>query len=82
MSTLDAWTTALAAELEIEPTVDLDLLLDLARRAAHGIDRPAAPLTTFLVGYAAGQSAGTTSVADAARTASALIDTWQPPAGG
>lgn len=30
------------------------LLLDLARDVAHGVERPAAPLTTFVVGYAAG----------------------------
>ena len=33
---------------------DIALILDLARDAAHGVARPAAPLTTFLVGYAAG----------------------------
>ncbi|HTJ70017.1 MAG TPA: DUF6457 domain-containing protein [Actinospica sp.] len=29
-------------------------VLDLAREAAHGVARPAAPLTTFLAGYALG----------------------------
>jgi hypothetical protein len=30
------------------------LVLDLAREAAHGVARPAAPLTTFLAGYSLG----------------------------
>jgi Domain of unknown function (DUF6457) len=33
-------------------------VLDLARDAAHGVARPAAPLTTFLAGYALGAGAG------------------------
>jgi len=42
-----------------EGAVDIPLLLDLARDAAHGVARPAAPLTTFLVGLAAGRAGGT-----------------------
>lgn len=34
------------------------LVLDLAREAAHGVARPAAPLTTFLAGYALGAAGG------------------------
>ncbi|WP_020579852.1 DUF6457 domain-containing protein [Actinopolymorpha alba] len=33
-------------------------VLDLARDAAHAVERPAAPLTTFLVGFAAAQRGG------------------------
>jgi len=57
---LDGWITELAAALGLDPAVvDRDLLLDVARDAAHGIARPAAPLTTFLVGLAAGRQGGT-----------------------
>ncbi|MFD7918001.1 NTP transferase domain-containing protein [Streptomyces sp. NPDC059740] len=52
---LDEWITAAKAELGIDLDVDTRALLDLARDAAHGVARPAAPLTTFLVGYAAAQ---------------------------
>ncbi|WP_077192910.1 NTP transferase domain-containing protein [Streptomyces lydicus] len=52
---LDEWITAVKAELGIELDVDTAMLLDLARDAAHGVARPAAPLTTFLIGYAAGR---------------------------
>ena len=64
---LDAWVEELAAELGVDASaVDRDLVLDLARDAAHGIARPAAPLTTFLVGLAAGMRGGD---ADAVRAA-------------
>ncbi|MGW1926840.1 DUF6457 domain-containing protein, partial [Streptomyces massasporeus] len=45
---LDEWITAVKDELGIELDVDTGVLLDLARDAAHGVARPAAPLTTFL----------------------------------
>lgn len=51
---LQQWWRALCTELDIAPEADLEALLDLAGTAAHSIVRPAAPLTTFLVGYAAG----------------------------
>ena len=66
---LDAWVAELATALGVDPaTVDRDLLLDVARDAAHGVARPAAPLTTFLVGLAAGLAGGG---ADAVRAAAA-----------
>lgn len=57
---LAAWAAELADALGVSrDVVDVDALLALAGRAAHGVVRPAAPLTTFLVGYAAGQRAAT-----------------------
>ena len=53
---LRRWWDALAAELGIETDADPEALLDLAGTAAHSIVRPAAPLTTFLVGFAAGRA--------------------------
>ncbi|MFE5630308.1 DUF6457 domain-containing protein [Streptomyces sp. NPDC056463] len=77
---LDEWITAVKDELGIEIDVDTGVLLDLARDAAHGVARPAAPLTTFLVGYAAGRVAdsggGPEAVAEAARKAAALANRW------
>ena len=55
---LDRWTDAIARELaadlgvQLDGTVDQQLLLDVARDAAHAVDRPAAPITTYLVGVA------------------------------
>jgi hypothetical protein len=75
---LDEWITAVKEELGIELDVDTGLLLDLARDAAHGVARPAAPLTTFLVGYAAAKAGGggAEAVAEAARKAAALAGRW------
>ncbi|MGW1883412.1 NTP transferase domain-containing protein [Streptomyces sp. NPDC001970] len=75
---LDEWITAVKTELGIELDVDTGVLLDLARDAAHGVARPAAPLTTFLVGYAAAKAGGDSAqaVAEAARKAAALADRW------
>ncbi|MEV7369786.1 DUF6457 domain-containing protein [Streptomyces sp. NPDC090301] len=76
---LDEWITAVKDELGIELDVDTGVLLDLARDAAHGVARPAAPLTTFLVGYAAaraGTEGGPEAVAEAARKAAALAQRW------
>jgi hypothetical protein len=51
------WVAELAAELGVDPAaLDRDLVLDVARDAAHGIARPAAPLTTFLVGLRRGRA--------------------------
>ena len=76
-SVLDEWITAVKDELGIELDVDTGVLLDLARDAAHGVARPAAPLTTFLVGYAAAKAGGEgKDVVEAARKAAALAHRW------
>jgi hypothetical protein len=70
---LNEWTNLLKQELGLAGDRDLEVdvrrILDLARVAAHQVDRPAAPLTTFLVGYAAGLRGGG---ADVVRELSAL----------
>ncbi|WP_432120951.1 NTP transferase domain-containing protein [Streptomyces sp. S1] len=78
-SVLDEWITAVKDELGIELDVDTGVLLDLARDAAHNVARPAAPLTTFLVGYAAARAGegGPEAVAEAARKAAALALRWE-----
>ncbi|MGC9542052.1 NTP transferase domain-containing protein [Streptomyces sp. UG1] len=77
---LDEWISAVKDELGLDLDVDTKLLLDLARDAAHGVARPAAPLTTFLVGYAAAQAkggqGGPEAVAEASRKAAALALRW------
>lgn len=63
---LDAWWATLTQALGVEQvTVDRDAILGLAGKAAHAVVRPAAPLTTFLTGYAAGLAGG--SAEDVAR---------------
>jgi hypothetical protein len=55
-SELDDWaaTASQALGVSIGPD-DVAAILDLARDAAHGIARPAAPLTAYLAGVAVGQ---------------------------
>ncbi|MCX4882148.1 NTP transferase domain-containing protein [Streptomyces sp. NBC_00847] len=74
---LDEWISTAKDELGIDLDVDTGVLLDLARDAAHSVARPAAPLTTFLVGYAAAQAGGgPEAVTEAARKAAALALRW------
>ena len=54
---LSTWADELRAALGIEADVDIPAVLGLAGVAAHAVVRPAAPLTTYLVGFAAGRAA-------------------------
>jgi hypothetical protein len=56
MSALDDWTDSVREALHLDP-VDASLVLDLARDVAHGVMRPAAPLTAYLLGLAVGRGA-------------------------
>ncbi|KQQ62695.1 DUF6457 domain-containing protein [Microbacterium sp. Leaf320] len=75
---LEDWTTAACAALEIDrESVDIALLLDLARDVAHGVARPAAPLSAYLAGLAAGRAGGSREdTATAAATITGLAATW------
>jgi hypothetical protein len=64
--TLDQWMTTVCTELGIEP-VDAKAVLDLARDVAHGIDRPAAPLTCLLIGLAAHSADDVDAILDRVR---------------
>jgi len=74
MNTLEEWTAAVCADLGLDPArVDITIVLDLARDVAHGVARPAAPLTAYLLGVAVGQG---TTLPDAAGRISALAASW------
>jgi Domain of unknown function (DUF6457) len=63
MATLDEWVTEVSAALGLPPdAVDVREVLDLARDVAHGVDRPAAPVTAYLAGLAVGRGAGVADV--------------------
>ena len=56
MSTLDDWTDVICAELGLDPAEGTQkAVLNLARVAAHTVDRPAAPLTAYFLGMAVGR---------------------------
>lgn len=79
MNTLDEWAAAVCGELGLDPAaLDPRLVLDLARDVAHGVARPAAPLTAYLLGVAAGQGR---PPAESAARISRLASQWVPGEG-
>lgn len=75
--TLHDWIDELCDVLDIDVEVDEALILDLARDAAHAVEKPAAPITTFLLGYAAAIKGGDQeTVEDLAERATVLAEKW------
>jgi len=75
MSTLQAWISAACAELGVpESLIDERAVLDLARDVAHQVDRPAAPVTAFLLGIAVGSGQ---QLGPAASRLLVLAERWQ-----
>ena len=75
MSTMDQWTAAVCADLGLDASsIDLRAVLDLTRDVAHGVARPAAPLTAYLVGVAVGRGL---ALPDAAGRVTALAASWE-----
>ena len=59
------WIERLGEELTIKATMDpadVEAILDAAKAAAHNVERPAAPVTTYLMGYAVARGADPHSV--------------------
>jgi len=78
---LHDWVDELCDALDIEVECDETLLLDVAREAAHQVERPAAPITTFLIGYAAGlRRADEQGIETLAAKALRLAEHWDRPA--
>ncbi len=58
MQAVRDWADALIAALELgDVPLDLDAVLGVAGLAARAAVRPAAPVTTYLIGYATGFAA-------------------------
>jgi len=77
------WVASVARQLNLD-LVDQDALvtdvLDLTADVAHGVSRPAAPVTAFLVGLAAGGAADpAAAVAEHAAAVRDLAALWPPP---
>ena len=69
---LDHWIADLAPALGLgDVDVPLRPLLDLTRDVAHGVARPAGPITTYLVGLAVAQGM---SVDDAHSVVTRLVE--------
>lgn len=74
---LQDWVAELLTALELDGTpIDIPAVLALAGEAAHQVVRPAAPLTTFVVGYAAGLAvaSGQASEAEAMKAAGVVAE--------
>jgi hypothetical protein len=82
---LARWVDAVEADLGLPSgSIDVTEVLDLARDAAHHVARPAAPVTTYLVGYARGLAAaqGGALPDDVAERTSRLALGWDAKAAG
>jgi len=74
---MKSWIDTVSAELAVPAGVDVDVILDVARVAAHNVERPAAPVTTYLLGLAV---AGGMDVNEASAKIQELAATWERPA--
>lgn len=59
------WVELVTTELGVPAPQGLSTILDVAKDAAHSVERPAAPVSTYLLGYAVAQGADPQAVADA-----------------
>lgn len=74
---MQEWIEAACAELGLDPgTADARTILDLVREVAHQVNRPAAPLTVYLLGVAVGRGQ---PLAAAAERLTMLAAGWPAP---
>ncbi|MCF6378323.1 DUF6457 domain-containing protein [Nocardioides KLBMP 9356] len=77
---LHDWIDELADVLDVETEVDEGLILDLARVAAHNVQRTAAPITAYVLGFAAGAGGlDPEQVERLAAKAQQLAENWDRP---
>jgi Domain of unknown function (DUF6457) len=78
---LHDWIDELSDVLDVDTEVDEALILDLAKVAADNVVKIAAPITSYLLGYAAGaHDADPEGVEALAARAQALAEGWDRPA--
>ena len=78
---LHDWIDELADVLDVETEVDEGLILDLARVAAQNVQKTAAPITSYLLGFAAGAGdANPEQIERLAAKAQSLAENWDRPA--
>ncbi|WP_028926416.1 DUF6457 domain-containing protein [Pseudonocardia acaciae] len=86
MSTMFEWIDAACDELGLDladQQATTTTVLDLTADVAHGVARPAAPVTAFLVGLAAGRSEDPeAAVVEYARRLSERAKAWEPERSG
>ena len=78
---LHDWIDELCDVLDVDAEIDEALVLDLAKIVAHQVERPAAPVTSFVLGLAAGRTdADPEQIEKLAARAQALAEGWDRPA--
>jgi hypothetical protein len=78
---LHDWIDELADVLDVETELDEALILDLARVASHNVQKTAAPITTYLLGFAAGAGdLDPEKIERLAAKAQQLAESWDRPA--
>ena len=74
MNELDEFIRTTCQALGVDRTVvDRDLILELTKDVAHNVTRPAAPISAFIVGLAAGRAGGDVDAIRAAVTKVAAL---------
>jgi molybdopterin-guanine dinucleotide biosynthesis protein A len=73
---MTTWINAVCTDLNLPADVNVDVILDVARVTAHSVERPAAPVTAFLLGLAV---AGGMDVGEAAARIQQLAASWPAP---
>ena len=77
---LHDWIDELCDVLDVDMEVDEGLVLDLAKVVADNVVRKAAPVTAYILGYAAGlQEANPEQVERLAAKAQVLAEGWDRP---
>ncbi|MGA8845312.1 MAG: DUF6457 domain-containing protein [Nocardioides sp.] len=77
---LHDWIDELCDVLDLETEVDEGLIGDLATLSTVNVDTAAGPVTSYLLGYAAGAAgAGPASVEQLAARAQELAERWDKP---
>ena len=73
-SAIDRWVSAVAADLGLSAyPADTRTILDMTKVVAHNVDRPAAPVTSYLVGVAVGRGM---TLPDAIKHVQDLAGSW------
>ncbi len=79
---LHDWIDEVSDVLDIDVEVDEGLVVDIARAASENVERTAAPITAYLLGFAAAHQAASTEEVEAlAARVQSLADSWDRPSG-
>ena len=73
-SAIDRWVMAVAEDLGVTPNpADTRTILDMTKDVAHNVDRPAAPMTSYLIGIAVGRGM---TLSEAIKRVTGLARSW------